>query len=241
MTLEHPHTPEAIRDRLAAGPRPSYIRDWVYGGVDGAVTTFAIVSGVVGAGYSTDVIVILGIANLVGDGFSMAAGNYLGTRSEQQQYQHLEAMEHRHIETMPEGEREEVRQIYRVKGFDGEQLEMIVDGITSDREQWVRTMLTEEHGQPLEIRSPRRAALATFSAFMLCGLVPLVPYLVGSRDGFALSALLTGVVFFIIGSAKSRWSVTSWWWSGALTLAVGAVAAALAFGLGRLLSGLIGG
>ena len=70
MRLEHDHDPEAIRERLAAGPGASYLRDWIYGGIDGAVTTFAIVSGVVGAQLSPGIVVILGLANLLADGFS---------------------------------------------------------------------------------------------------------------------------------------------------------------------------
>ena len=105
MQPEHDHHPDRIAARLAGGPRINYLRDWVYGGIDGAVTTFAIVSGVVGAQLSTAVIVILGIANLIADGFSMAAGNYLATRTEHDELRHIEAIEHRHIDAWPEGER----------------------------------------------------------------------------------------------------------------------------------------
>ena len=80
--LEHDHSPQAIRARLAKGTRPNYLRDWVYGGIDGAVTTFAIVAGVAGAQLSTKIVVILGMANLLADGFSMAASNYSGTKTE---------------------------------------------------------------------------------------------------------------------------------------------------------------
>ena len=78
------HTPEAVRERLLAAPRHSYLRDFVYGSVDGAVTTFAIVSGVAGAGLPGRVVIILGLANVAADGFSMAASNFLGTRAERQ-------------------------------------------------------------------------------------------------------------------------------------------------------------
>jgi hypothetical protein len=83
--MEHDHTREAIRRRLAAGPRLNYLRDWIYGGIDGAVTTFAIVSGVVGAEFSSVVILVLGFANLLADGFSMAASNFSGTRAEREE------------------------------------------------------------------------------------------------------------------------------------------------------------
>lgn len=233
--MEHDHTPEAIRSRLAGGPDASYLRDWIYGGIDGAVTTFAVVSGVVGAELSTRIILILGLANLVGDGFSMAAGNYSGTRAERDELDHLRRVEHRHIDLEPEGEREEVRQIFEGKGFEGDDLDRIVEVISSDRERWVRTMLTEEYGLPLEIRSPFLAAASTFSAFMLCGTVPLLPYLLNLRSPFLVAIVLTGLVFFVIGCVRSTWSPYRWWKAGLGTLAVGGTAAALAYWIGFLL------
>lgn len=73
MTLEHEHTVEAIHKRLNSETKPNYIRYLVYGGIDGAVTTFAIVVGVVGETLSSGIILILGLANFLADGFSMAA------------------------------------------------------------------------------------------------------------------------------------------------------------------------
>ena len=233
--MEHEHTTEAIRERLSAGPRQNYLRDLIYGGIDGTVTTFAVVSGVVGARLSPWVILVMGFANLFADGFSMAASNFLGTRAEHEDLKRLEAIEYRHVDVDPEGEREEVRQIFRNKGFTGADLATLVDLITADRTRWVKTMLTEEYGLPQEVRSPWLAAVTTFTAFLICGLVPLLPYLFGSPDPFALSITLTGVVFFAIGSFKSRWSTTSWWISGLSTLAVGTIAAGLAYGVGLLL------
>ncbi|HXG92494.1 MAG TPA: VIT1/CCC1 transporter family protein [Blastocatellia bacterium] len=235
--MEHEHTPEAIKERLRAGPRHSYLRDWVYGGIDGSVTTFAVVAGVVGAQLSTGVILIIGAANIIADGFSMAASNFLGTRTEHEEIKNIEAIERRHIKDFPEGEREEVRQIFRDKGFEGETLQRIVDSITSNREIWVRTMLTEEYGLPREVRSPWLAAASTFSAFMLCGLVPLLPFIFGAANAFLLSIVLTGLVFFVIGSIKSIWSTVAWWRSGLETLIVGSMAAALAYAAGIVLKG----
>ena len=233
--MEHDHSSVAIEKRLAAGPRHNYLRDWIYGGIDGAVTTLAVVSGVVGAQLSPWIILVMGFANLVADGFSMAASNFLGTKAEYDDLKRIEAIENRHIDLAPEGEREEVRQIFLNKGFTGEDLTRIVDLITADRTRWVRTMLTEEYGLPREVRSPWIAAGATFSAFIACGLVPLLPYLIALKHPTALSMIMTGAVFFTIGSVKSRWSTASWWRSGFLTFVVGSIAAGLAFGIGVLL------
>ena len=104
--LEHGHTSEAIRARLAQDPRISYLRDWIYGGIDGVVTTFAVVAGVVGADLPSRVVLVLGLANLVADGFAMAAGNYTGTQAERDDYDRLLAVEHKHIAVVPDGERE---------------------------------------------------------------------------------------------------------------------------------------
>lgn len=237
--LEHEHTSEAIADRIATSNH-NYVRDFIYGGIDGAVTTFAIVSGVAGAGLSPGIILILGFANLLADGFSMAASNYLGTRAEQDDYLRLEKIEYRHIRLEPEGEREEIRQIYREKGFDGEELEKAVELITADDERWVKTMLTEEYGLPAEIRSPWNAAFATFAAFVACGLVPLLPYLFGTGSSFLTSCIMTGVTFFLIGSFKSRWSTSGWFRSGSETFLVGALAAGMAYGVGVLLKDIAG-
>ncbi|HEX8247170.1 MAG TPA: VIT1/CCC1 transporter family protein [Pyrinomonadaceae bacterium] len=235
--LEHEHSAEAIAERISS-VKHNYIRDWIYGGIDGAVTTFAVVSGVAGAELSPVIVLILGFANLVADGFSMAASNFLGTRAEHEDYTRLKEIEYRHIRVHPEGEREEVRQIYRDKGFEGEELEKAVDLITADKDRWVQTMLTEEYGLPTEIRSAWIAALSTFTAFVVCGLVPLVPYLFGVKNSFYISSALTGVTFFIIGSVKSRWSTASWLRSGLETFLVGALAAILAYAVGVLLKGM---
>lgn len=230
--MEHEHSPEAIRKRLESGPAHNYLRDWIYGGIDGAVTTLAVVSGVAGAQLSSWIILALGFANLFADGFSMAASNYLGTRAEHDDWRRLEEIEHRHIEQAPDGEREEIRQIFARKGFAGVDLQRIVELVTANRERWVQTMLTDEYGLPHSVRSPWTAAFSTFTAFVLCGLAPLLPYLFETTHSFSISVMLTAIVFVAIGSIKSRWSTASWWRSGLTTLLIGAIAAALAYLVG---------
>jgi VIT1/CCC1 family predicted Fe2+/Mn2+ transporter len=242
--LRASHTPDAIRSRLASPPESSYLRDFVYGAIDGAVTTFAVVSGVAGAGLDDVIVVILGVANLVGDGFSMAAGNYLGTRAEQQQRDRMRDMEARHIDAVPEGEREEIRQIFAAQGFVGESLERVVNVITADRTRWIDTMLKEEHGLPLRGPAPLRAALVTFLAFLIVGSIPLAPFVPGLAfqwqvpAPYLLSTLFTGAAFFAIGAAKSLFVQETWHAAGLETLLVGGVAAALAYACGLILGNL---
>lgn len=243
--LDHEHTPEAIRHRFAQDPKVSYLRDWIYGGIDGAVTTFAVVSGVVGASLDSLVIVILGVANLLADGFSMAASNFSGTRAELDEHERLREVERRHIERDPAGERREIREIYRKKGFVGGDLDRVVEVLTADQERWIATMLREEYGLPHEVRSARLAAASTFSAFLACGTVPLLPYLLpagwSAGQPFLVSCLLTGLVFVGIGAGRSRWSLAPWWRTGLETFATGGVAAVLAYGAGWALRRWLGG
>lgn len=245
--LEHSHQPEEIAKRISTEPRNSYLSDFVYGAIDGTVTTFAVVSGVAGAGLSSEIIVILGLANLVGDGFSMAASNYLGTRTDRQLLDKATRMEQRHIRLEPEGEREEIRQIFAQKGFEGEILEHVVDVITSNEQNWVNTMLTDELGLRLSTPSPVRAAVVTFIAFLLVGFIPLVcfvwqliwPYPVASA--YAWSTLLTAVAFFLVGAAKSLFVEQRWYVAGMETLVVGGTAAGLAYVVGALLQAVLSG
>lgn len=235
MKLEHSHDPAAISARLAKGSQPSYVRDFVYGGIDGAITTFAIVAGVVGAALSSNIILILGLANLLADGFSMAASNYSGTKTVIDNAERIRETEARHIRNDPDGEREEVRQILAKTGLSGSTLEDAVQSITADRQRWIDFMVTEEYGLAPINPSPLRAGLATFTAFAICGAVPLAPFLLVDSTPLTLSIIMTGIVFFAIGAAKSRWALSAWWRSGLETLLIGSAAATLAFGTGWLL------
>ncbi len=239
--MDHSHHPRDIAKRLASGPKINYLRDWIYGGIDGAVTTFAIVAGVIGAELSTGIVLVLGIANLVADGFSMAAANYSGTKAEIDDYNRIEQVELRHIRNYPDGEREELRQIYLAKGIEGDELEEMVRLVSSHEKIWVDTMLLEEYGISHVQRSPIKAALATFIAFIICGAVPLIPFLMGLEASAITAAFATGVAFFVIGAMKSNWSTQSWYYSGLETLIIGMGAAGMAYGIGVLLRGLTNG
>ncbi|PHQ33892.1 VIT1/CCC1 transporter family protein [Rhodopirellula bahusiensis] len=245
-TLAAEHTREAIGRRLDEGLRPDYLPDFVYGAIDGTVTTFAVVSGVAGASLSPSIVIVLGLANLVGDGFSMAASNFSGTRVERQQFEKMRAREEHEIDTYPSGEREEIRQIMNRKGFEGDDLERAVTIITQDKERWVRVMLTDELGLSLSAKSPLVAAATTFVAFLILGFLPLFPFVFAAITGgvgdtldhgtYLQSTILTAAAFFLVGAVKSRFIAQSWLFSGLETLALGGSAAAIAYFIGKAIS-----
>lgn len=237
--LEHDHHPHAIRKRLADGGGHGHLADAVLGAMDGSITTFTIVAGAVGGGLDGMVIVILGLAKVAADALSMAASNYLGARSREQEIEQARAMERRHIEHVPDGEREEIRQIFERKGFTGRILEEIVSVLSRHPEAWVETMLKEELDLPSKASHPFRAAVATFFAFLGVGIIPLAPFLLmpdgaeGVSGAFVISIVITGIAFLAIGLVRGAVLGQSPWHSGVETLLTGSVAAAVAYGIGH--------
>jgi vacuolar iron transporter family protein len=133
-----------------------------------------------------------------------------------------------------------VREILRARGIPAELLNQAVAAITADRDRWIRTMLRDEYGLPDAVRSPWRAGVLTFSAFLVCGLVPLFPFVAGLNDAFWTACVVTALMFVLIGTLKSRWSTEPWWYSGLATLAVGGGAATVAYAIGAWLRHLTG-
>ena len=223
-----------------------YLGEFVYGGIDGCVTTFAVVSGSVGAGLDSSIIIILGFANLLADGFAMSIGAYLSTKSEQDNYNKHKQVEYWEIENLPHVEKEEIREIYAAKGFEGELLEEVVDVITKDREVWVNTMMKEELEMMEEDRSPFWIGATTYFSFLLIGLIPLVIYVVDyitplQQNLFLIASILTAFGFIIIGWLKTYVNQTSALKGILETLVLGGIAAVVSYFVGDFLEQLIVG
>ena len=209
------HPPHHHEDKLHHGSGwlnkwQDYIGEFVYGGIDGSVTTFAVVAGSAGANLDSSVIIILGFANLIADGFAMSVGSYLSNKSEQESYDKHERIEYWEVDHLPEKEREEIREIYEEKGFEGELLEQVVEVITADKDRWVDVMMKEELNMTKQDKSPIAMGAMTFSAFIIVGLVPLLAYVwdysndESSRNLFQISIFLTSLAFIGIGWLKSK-------------------------------------
>jgi VIT1/CCC1 family predicted Fe2+/Mn2+ transporter len=226
------------------------IEDFIYGATDGAITTFAVVAGVVGASLSPSIILILGFANLFADGFSMSIGNYLSEKTRREYIQNQRKKEEWEIDNLAVQEEQEIRDIYKEKGFKEEILEEIVRVITSKRKVWIDTMMKEELGLiEDENRSPRDTAITTFVAFNLIGMIPLVPFILlyflrfdiawSTSDAFLYSVIFTAIAFFLIGIIRGTAVNKPLFRTGLNTLAIGGIAASVAYTVGYLISGIV--
>jgi VIT1/CCC1 family predicted Fe2+/Mn2+ transporter len=227
-------------------PSHQYIGDLVYGGLDGIVTTFAVVSGVAGADLGSHVVLILGLANLFADGFSMATGAYLSSKSEQEYYDREKERESWEVDHFPEGEKAELHEVYRSRGYEEEDATRLVEIQTKTRERWVNAMMIDELGLLPDEKSPLTSALATFLSFVVAGSVPLVIYLAGlvlpvpAGVAFPVSIGLSAVALFGLGAAKVMVTELNLLRSGLEMLFVGGLAAVVAYVVGALLKGLGG-
>ncbi len=232
---EHPPLDSRMSHRAIAG---GYISDIVYGANDGIVTTFAVVAGCEGAALPHAVIIILGCANLLADGFAMGAGNYLGIRSRLQYERRERLVEEFEVENWPEVEKEEIRQIYQKKGLTGKVLDQTVKTITQHKDLWVDEMMVAEHGiAPGNEMNPTRHGVATFVSFVIAGSLPLTPFLMGvSREAqFTWAAMMTAAALFLVGSLRTYVTAAAWWRGGMEVLVVGGAAAVMAYGVGAAL------
>ncbi|HEX9817403.1 MAG TPA: VIT1/CCC1 transporter family protein [Patescibacteria group bacterium] len=161
-----------------------FLRNAVFGGLDGIVTTFAVMAGATGANLPTRVIIILGLANLLADGFSMGVGSYMGEKSEQQ---------------------------FKTKAKIN-----------------------------FQTTKPVLSGLITFFAFLIIGLIPIIPVLLLAQVSFSEILILVAIILFVLGSFRSRISAIDWWRGGLEMTVAGVIASLIAFYSGEYLATLIG-
>ncbi|MEK7099440.1 MAG: VIT1/CCC1 transporter family protein [Patescibacteria group bacterium] len=219
-----------------------HIKDVVYAANDGIVTTFAVVAATVGGSLSPLTILIVGIANLFADGFSMASGDYLGSKSEADFYAKEEAEEYREIRERPDDERQEIRDILEQKGYAGADLDEMTRLVCANDTMWVDLMMHDELGmQKPGGDSSLQSAMRTFCSFVIAGSIPLLPYIfMGTGALFGIAVTGTAGALFIIGALRSFFSQSSWIFCGCEMLVIGGSAAALSYGIGALLAALMG-
>lgn len=221
----------------------TYIREIVYGGNDGIVTTFAVVAGTMGADLSHSIVIILGLANLLADGLSMATGAYLSEKSDQAQWKRIRREEMQEITDHPDMERAEVREYLASLGFKNNDLDRAVTVITADKEKWVDIMMIAEHGHTNDADSkPIIDGLMTFISFTIFGSIPLLPYFLAvdeaSRFGTAIAGTFVSLV--LLGLARSYVTREKLYRGPLEIVFVGALGAFVAYGIGLLFRTAVG-
>ncbi len=225
---------EDHHNRVDPHHQASSLSDVILGGQDGLVNVLGVILGVAAATSDTRIVVVAGLAAALAESVSMAAVAYTSTVADADYYEAEHAREHRHIEEVPNLEREKVRRIYRRKGFDGDLLERIVEKVTSDREVWVDVMMAEEHRlTPINRKTAARSGLIVGLAAIVGSLIPLVPFALFSVGrGMLASVALTAVVLFTVGFYKAKVMVGRAGRSGLEMAVIGTLSALVGYAVG---------
>jgi len=212
----------------------SSIRDFVFGFGDGINTSLGIVAGVGGADVSSSIIILAAIVAMFTGAKAMAVQNYLAVKSQRQILHSEIEREKWEMENVPGAERQEIEDVYKAKGFTGTELENIVNKITSDKKVWLDTMLTEELKLNLEIvGSPLKSAVRMFGAFLVGGILPILPYFFSS--GYVPLLIAIGASLsasFVIGAIKSKIANLSILRGGLEMAGLGTGIALIGYGIG---------
>jgi len=221
------------------------LKPMIFGGLDGILTSFAIVAGAAGGGLSSKVVLILGFSNIFADALSMGVGEFLSSKAENEWILSERRRECWELENYPEGEIQEMIEIYTERGMSSEDAEMVVKTMSKYKDFFVDIMMTHE----LELHVPEddhvyesfREGVVMFSSFAFFGSLPvlgyvIIPALYPALDEeylFKCACVITAFVLFFLGSVKSTFCASSWIVSGSETLILGGACAALAFTIGQ--------
>jgi len=233
-----------IKNEHNTSPFSTYVKEFVYGGNDGIVTTFAVVAGFSGANigehslnFSILTVLLFGLANLFADGAAMGLGNYLSIRSEQKLYRNYYNKELEETKTSRDYEIEETELLFENQGFSKEDAHSLTKIVSKNSDFWVKFMVQHEcNMDDPEGDSPLYCGLATFSSFVFFGFIPLIPYFVMTDPSttFWYSSLFTAGALALLGAFRAYTTKDSYIISIIETLIIGGTAAVLAYIVGLL-------
>ncbi|MBI2856094.1 MAG: VIT1/CCC1 transporter family protein [Chloroflexi bacterium] len=234
--VSDPDSVEAIRAENNTFTGGS-LRAAVLGVNDGLVSNFSLVMGVAGGTANSDFILLAGVAGLLAGAFSMAAGEYVSMRSQRDVYEHQISRERAEIEQWPKEEEEELVLLYRAKGLSQEEAQRLAKSVMANPEVALDTMVREELGlDPSKLGSPWGASLSSFAAFVAGAIVPIMPYILGSGTlAFFLGGILSGGALLAVGGTLAWLTDRSIRWGALRMFFAGSAAAAVTFGVGRLI------
>lgn len=232
-----PTSPEDMKGRHRGLGAAGGLRAAVFGANDGLVSNTSLIFGIAGATSAPDVLVLTGVAGLLAGAFSMAAGEWISVKSQRELAQALVEEEREEIEKFPAEEQEELALIYASRGIPLEEARGIARRVFADPKKALDAHVREELGlNPKDLGRPWLAAGASFLAFALGAFIPLLPFLVPLPvPPVVVSGALAAVSLFAVGAIVARLASRSVVGGGLRMLLIGASAAALTFGAGKLL------
>jgi VIT1/CCC1 family predicted Fe2+/Mn2+ transporter len=212
------------------------LRAAVFGVNDGLVSNFSLVLGMVGASVDSHIVILAGIAGLVSGACSMAAGEYVSMRVQREVFEAAINMERREIAEEPDAELREVEVILRAQGVPAEEAARIAPRVMEDPELALDLMVRQELGlDPDELGSPYGAAGSSFASFAVGALIPLLPFVLLSFGvALVVAVVLSGLCLFAVGAVAARLSARPALYGGGRMLLIGAAAAAVTYGIGKL-------
>jgi predicted membrane protein (TIGR00267 family) len=234
----HPHLEHELHNRLDPHRRSvSGLSNIILGGQDGLVNVLGVILGVAAASSDPRLVLVAGLAATFAESVSMGAVAYTSTLADADYYDSERERELRHIKQAPRLERDEVRQIYAQKGFQGELLERIVETITATPDVWVAVMMSEEHQlTPVDRKQAWKAALVVGFSAIVGSLIPLAPFLfLDIISSMWVSVLITALVLFGVGAYKARVTVGNAGRSGLEMALIGTLSALVGYAVGALL------
>lgn len=211
------------------------LRASVFGVNDGLVSNLSLIMGFAGASADSSVVLLAGLSGLLAGSSSMAAGEYVSMKAQRELFERQLQLEAAELAVMPEEERAELAQIYRTKGLPADEAERLARSLTRDPDLALDTLAREELGlDPTDLGSPAGAAVASFLAFALGALLPVLPYLFGASTVHVLLGLaISGAALFSVGAVLSLFTGRSIVFSGTRQLVIGAIAAGITFAVGK--------
>jgi VIT1/CCC1 family predicted Fe2+/Mn2+ transporter len=239
-TAQLPKLPETEIHHDHRDVSGGWLRPTVFGIMDGLVSNFALIAGVAGARASTTEISLAGLAGLVGGAFSMATGEYISVRSQNEAaYAELQVEAHE-LEHNAPAEQAELAQMFVSRGVEPKLAEQVAAQLSADPDQALLIHAQEELGvDPHQLPSPWTAAISSLGAFTVGALIPLLPYLLGAK-AIVISAILAALALFSAGVLTSRFTSRHWAYAGGRQLLFGVLAAAVTFGVGALFHASVG-
>jgi VIT1/CCC1 family predicted Fe2+/Mn2+ transporter/rubrerythrin len=214
------------------------LRAAVLGGNDGLVSNFSLVMGVAGATAGQEGVLLAGLAGLLAGALSMALGEWISVKSSQELYENQMQLEQEELETNPENEMKELELIYLAKGVPAEQAKSMAEEVISNPAQAHEVLVREELGiNPEELKgSAIEAALYSFFLFAIGAVIPVAPFMFTSgTQAIIISTVVSAIGLFLIGAAITLFTGRSVWFSGMRQVGFGLAAAAITFGIGKLI------